>query len=654
MSQLDAIGMSESIRDAVAAVALEEAAPRDPAVRAACRAVWAAQGGVVSELWVEGAFPARRPADGSRTLRELSSGPTPAFSPTLARHLDAAGAVGLDLPLYEHQRDAVQQAVFAADGTAPAMIVTAGTGAGKTETFLLPVLNRLWSTPRAAGAGGVRCVVLYPMNALVNDQVKRVYEWLGGQGDDDRRVRFVHMTSDTPENHREAVERNPPLQPYRDACRVRTRQEARCLEGRDGGPPAAGQVVPDVLVTNYSMLEYMLCRPQDGPFFGPALEAIVLDEAHLYTGTMAAEITLLLRRVLARCGRPAAKVLQVATSATLGTGDAGPLRSFAAALFSKPAERVIVLQGKAAEPAFPPDRPPAEAPGVAAVAAVVVGGPTLTLDPDGQTRLAVADDDGPVRRLAEAVSPLVDAAHVEAARRRHPRTPAAFLHEALAAAPAVQAMARVLYDKQRMPARDVADEVWGDTSADAVRATMALLNLTAAARQSAGDYPLIPHRIHLLVRSPQGLVVCMNGGCTAPAGVPRLAPFGAVLAGHKDLCPHCQHRTLALMRCASCGHHCLGGQRAAGAAGELWPVRADVRSAARRQADDAAAERYLLTDPPPPAEDGTAARAWHFDPATGRYPADGAVGPPAVRGRPGARRAARPTGSRSRPPTRWR
>ncbi len=102
---------------------------------------------------------------------------------------------------------------------------------------------------------------------------------------------------------------------------MRTRQEARGLETRAGqkinitvqdrGPQ------PDILVTNYSMLEYMLCRPQDAVFFGPALRTIILDEAHLYAGTLAAEVTLLFRRLLDRCGRRPEQILHIATSATL-------------------------------------------------------------------------------------------------------------------------------------------------------------------------------------------------------------------------------------------------------------------------------------------------------------------------------------------------
>lgn len=78
--------------------------------------------------------------------------------------------------------------------------------------------------------------------------------------------------------------------PEFDHCRARTRQLARGLETAHGKAlhPSDRLQVPQILITNYSMLEYMLCRPQDRVFFGKNLKVVVLDEAHLYTGTLAA------------------------------------------------------------------------------------------------------------------------------------------------------------------------------------------------------------------------------------------------------------------------------------------------------------------------------------------------------------------------------
>src|SRR6266508_1293008 len=191
------------------------------------------------------------------------------------------------------------------------------------------MLSQLWNTP-SSGAG-VQAILLYPMNALVNDQVDRLYSWLEGQS----KVTLFHFTSETPEDRAAADRDNVPRWA---PCRFRTRQQARGLEAPDGKAidvdeqPRGPQ--PDVIITNYSMLEYMLSRPQDAVFFGPALRHIVLDEAHLYTGTLAAEITLLLRRLMMRCGVTPDDVSCYGTSATLG-GSESELRSFIATIFSK-------------------------------------------------------------------------------------------------------------------------------------------------------------------------------------------------------------------------------------------------------------------------------------------------------------------------------
>src|ERR1035438_412728 len=93
----------------------------------------------------------------------------------------------------------------------------------------------------------------------------------------------------------------------------------------------------------------MLCRPQDAVFSGPALRTFVLDESHLYAGTLAAELTLLMRRILIRCGKKPEEILHITTSATLG----GDVRSFSATLFSKPPELVQVIEGEVERLVFP-------------------------------------------------------------------------------------------------------------------------------------------------------------------------------------------------------------------------------------------------------------------------------------------------------------
>src|ERR1035437_9619556 len=111
--------------------------------------------------------------------------------------------------LYCHQEESLLTSIDKRDQhVRPAVIVTAGTGAGKTESFLLPVLNDLSSNPRKPGEVGVRTVFLYPMNALVNDQVERLNTWLKDQPDTPNKVTFLHFKSETPEDSK-ALNRSP-------------------------------------------------------------------------------------------------------------------------------------------------------------------------------------------------------------------------------------------------------------------------------------------------------------------------------------------------------------------------------------------------------------------------------------------------------------
>ena len=339
MAQLEALAMVRQLRQRLVDFGLDSNFVRDPSLAQILRQIWEGapdQGGLVSELWVQAAFPSR-----SSTVTLDSLAKDGRFNAWLMEQLHKSGGLPRMRPLYEHQAESLRLGTQAiGQNKQPAVLVTAGTGAGKTESFLLPMLNLLATEDRAPQSAGMRCLILYPMNALVNDQVDRLYGWLKGQD----RLRLFHFTSETPENVKAAQKDNVP--PW-DRCRVRTRQQARGLEDDYGKPIDAGAippVAPDIVITNYSMLEYMLCRPQDSIFFGDALRCVILDEAHLYTGALAGEITLLLRRLLDRCGVNSSQVLQLATSATMGGND-DELKEFAATLFSKDRNAVQVVRG---------------------------------------------------------------------------------------------------------------------------------------------------------------------------------------------------------------------------------------------------------------------------------------------------------------------
>ncbi|MEW6489798.1 MAG: DEAD/DEAH box helicase [Thermodesulfobacteriota bacterium] len=552
MAQLDALALSEAVRRRLVDFALDDNFVRDPRLTEICRRLWSgpgASGGLVGDLWVEGAFPAETAEE---SLGDLTA--SGRFDRALCEHLDGRGAVPKHRPLYAHQRDAILASQPSGGAPRPALVVTAGTGAGKTESFLLPILNELCSSPRQGP--GAQCIILYPMNALVNDQVDRLHKWLQGQ----ERVTLFHFTSETPEDHGAA---NRAGVPRWDPSRVRTRRQARGLENREGRPlpPDARGPIPDVLITNYSMLEYMLCRPQDAVIFGRGVRALVLDEAHLYTGTLAAEITLLLRRVLERCGVASDDVLQIATSATLGTGDPAELRRFASQIFSKEEARVCVIRGEPMRVALEPPSPPVKASGPEHFDTPWLRGPTIVQTPDGEPQLAV--DAESCEALADRLIILAGADAVAAAKAEGQGQPAVLLHSALARSPLLHRLEDVLWRRRCLSLQALAEDLWHVGNAVAVRATVVLLQLAASARRSPGEFPVVPHRIHLLARATDGLFVCLDEHC--PAGPElRLPPFGAVGCGYSDRCPTCGGALLTLFRCKNCGDWVLGGVHADG------------------------------------------------------------------------------------------
>jgi hypothetical protein len=545
--QLDAFAGAAEVRSRLVDLAVEANYVKDEQLRSICRSLWsggADEGGLVSDIWVEGAFP---PLASETTLGDLAA--SRIFSPELARHLDSRGVVPANRPLYQHQNEAIRIAAEQTKSAVkPALIVTAGTGAGKTESFLLPALNDLYSHPRVSDSQGIRCLILYPMNALVNDQVDRLYSWLQGQSE----VTVFHFTSETAEDARAANRRGIP--PW-DSCRIRTRQEARGLENHDGSTRRLDQIgrgrVPDIVITNYSMLEYMLCRPQDAVFFGPALRTIVLDEAHLYTGTLAAEITLLLRRLLDRCGLSTEDVTCIGTSATIGSGEPGELEAFGSALFSKEAASVRVIRGQQARVELAPvQAPKLQTRPDDLLAAEWLTGHMIYLPPEGVPELAVDRD--ACGRLRTSLKTLVSKEAVEAAAEEAEDKPARLLFHALRHSPLVHELERVLWDRRCLPLSVLGGELWGEGSDAASRATMVLLQLTASAKDDIDHFPLIPHRVHFLGRAPEGISLCLNDGCDGISDR-KIKGFGVVAGGILDVCPTCGSSSLPLARCDNCG-----------------------------------------------------------------------------------------------------
>ncbi len=232
-----------------------------------------------------------------------------------------------DVPLgftpYRHQRTAFSRL---AAGAGRSTVVATGTGSGKTECFLYPILDYCRG---AVGAPGVKAILVYPMNALAADQARRIAE---------------------------IIDRTPGL---------RGKITAGVFVGRDNQPQRSAHKAmggdhvvtdrdtlrerpPDILLTNYKMLDYLLVRPFDFRLWrhnGPdTLRYLVVDELHTFDGAQGTDLGCLIRRLRVRLGASREKLICAGTSATLGDqGDEAELLAYVSRVFDQPFEPGAIL-----------------------------------------------------------------------------------------------------------------------------------------------------------------------------------------------------------------------------------------------------------------------------------------------------------------------
>jgi ATP-dependent helicase YprA (DUF1998 family) len=186
--------------------------------------------------------------------------------------------LGTPLRLHQHQEDAIR---VARTGASYALIT--GTGSGKSIAYFVPIVDHVL---RAGPGRGIRAIVIYPMNALANSQVGELEKFLchgypHGRGP----VTFARYTGQESQAERRRILEHP----------------------------------PDILLTNFVMLELILTRPDEAALVQAArsLEFLVLDELHTYRGRQGADVAMLVRRVRERCAAPTLRC--IGTSATLAT-----------------------------------------------------------------------------------------------------------------------------------------------------------------------------------------------------------------------------------------------------------------------------------------------------------------------------------------------
>ncbi|HEX2094450.1 MAG TPA: DEAD/DEAH box helicase [Longimicrobiaceae bacterium] len=533
--------------------------------------------------------------------------------------------------LYRHQRQSLRDAVAGRD-----LVVTTGTGSGKTESFLLPLLAQLaresedwpampqapaehrwwdeevnttgervgqWTHGRRPPA--VRALILYPLNALVEDQMRRLratldsdetHQWLN-RARGFNRITFGRYTGQTPVSgpisngsiaRLRAILRQMEAE-RREVIRAIERQPDRDRDGTlrfhfprlDGGEMWSRwdmqETPPDILITNHSMLNIMLMRSIEDPIFSRTRRwlaepghperqfTLIVDELHAYRGTAGTEVAYILRLLLARLGlspdSPRFRVLT--TTASLEEGEAGErfLREFFGrsgfSFIAAETERVergarTTLQpfqdafsefARAIQPDWQAGSPRADTPQAAQGIALAMGELAARLGQSAQP------NERAERRLGNALERI---------------RITTVLRDAFAAASddgTVRPAKATRLDELIFPGRREPDQLVSDP----FRGLLFAATMARRADQSAQQ----PLRGHLFFHHLQNLWACSNPECdrgavdlTArhEASAEDHPTVGSLYATHRVSCG-CGSRVLDLIVCEVCGEVFLGGSR---------------------------------------------------------------------------------------------
>ncbi len=432
-------------------------------------------------------------------------------------------------PLWKHQTDALELLLNGKN-----VVISTGTSSGKTLCYQIPILDDLIRDP----SPGLRAVIVYPLNALVNDQLADWEEMLKPHP----QVTFARFTGQTPDDQidyerrlRDMIRERLTDQPY--SQQALQREVQRLLEEglrKDENVPnrlnhrvAIRSKPPHVLVTNFSMLEYLLERPVDVPIFENAhLKFLVLDEVHAYRGVQATEIAFLTRRLKDRLGLE--KLTCIATSATLGRqGDIksqAKVRKFVAELFGDDFPDPNPVYGSTAEPVLEePSFYPTANEYLKAIEPLRKDDEAdvrshLRINISDKRLTSVLNHDGNLYRL-----------------RKEILTKPTLLSEA----------AKLLW-----PGESLADD-----------GLQALLEIVATVKVDESHEDLLPTRLHYFVKAQDGLHICLHKLC--PGRNNSRPAFFVSRKNDADTpdgyCPDCHHegrqsKLVEVVTCRKCGY----------------------------------------------------------------------------------------------------
>lgn len=387
------------------------------------------------------------------------------FEPAVAAMIEELGTKNHTRPWmpYIHQKESWDFLNDATPHNAQSIVVTSGTGSGKTECFLYPVLNDMYKHR----GEGIQALFLYPLNALANDQkgrIEKCCEMLG--------LQFACYNGNT-----------------------KFAGQYRSTDIEIGARTAIREHRPDLLLTNPSMLEYILVRDDDQPVMRPnnpnqtssSLRWIVIDEAHTYTGSSAIELKYEIKRVIEAFGAKMEDIHFACTSATIGSNPAD-LQRFIHELTGQDINRIHIIGGKRVVP-----------------------------------KLAVSN----VQSLLSANNIALSAQDVLDLRNK-------------------------INDEAYLSARDIWNILYKGIpfSSDIISDLLDVLDSLCEISWNNGTTTefLLMIRAHFFMREPGGLFACLNPNCTHYHD----SPIGYITSLDSQTCPHCGAPLFELNQCRSC------------------------------------------------------------------------------------------------------
>jgi len=416
--------------------------------------------------------------------------------------------------LYTHQAKSIIKAKQEEN-----ILIATGTGSGKTECFLLPILEDAIKNP----GPGIRSIIIYPMNALANDQLDRLSGMLRHFENDE--VTFGRYTGETPWGEKDAEEKYPNYK--RIPSERFTREEIR-------------QNPPHILLTNFAMLEYLLIRPKDaGIFAQQQLRYIVLDEAHTYRGAQGIEIALLMRRL--REAFPGRKYQFFLTSATFTSDESfsvkKELAEFASRLTGSKFNPENVIFGNLKNP-FPKTKKQSY----------------ITMD---NLSKALADEESLHRWTSIIHEPMIlkeklftsDLLPTELYKKNNPTY--RLLYELLKENKLMKAVYKEIRQKPSTLS-EIALNIWGEDSDLHRRVLQWLLVMGSHAKSSPQSAPLLGSRLHIFFRGLEGAFVCLDPNCAEKAEHPHTKWSFFNLRSMRN-CPECGSKSFSMEVCWHCG-----------------------------------------------------------------------------------------------------